>query len=182
MSQDPVARGLLDGDRASVALVRGWIRTSLLPYRKRLAEGHEDVEQDVLVELTTILREEKFRGESSFETFVRTCTHHRAIDRLRVSERRVSLGLDDVEVASLAPSALERMSRAERVRVAGDIGRALSPACREVLSLLAAGHRYREISARLGVSEGTLRARVLRCRSHAMELRDRLFNERAKKS
>jgi RNA polymerase sigma factor (sigma-70 family) len=181
MIQDPVARGLLEGEDSAVALIRGWIRTSLVPYRSRLAEGREDLEQDVLVELTTLLRQEKFRGDCSFETFVRTCTHHRAIDRLRVNERRSWTGLEDLELATPAPSALEEMSRAERLRMATEIGRALSPTCREVLQLLAAGLRYREISARLGVSEGTLRARVLRCRAHAIELRDQLFGESTKK-
>ena len=40
--------------------------------------------------------------------------------------------------------------------------------------LIAMGHSYREMSQRMGVAEGTLRVRVLRCREKAVAVRREL--------
>jgi DNA-directed RNA polymerase specialized sigma24 family protein len=43
----------------------------------------------------------------------------------------------------------------------------MTPHCRELWRLILQGHGYSEISHRLGVRQGTLRVRLLRCRRAA---------------
>jgi RNA polymerase sigma factor (sigma-70 family) len=47
--------------------------------------------------------------------------------------------------------------------------------CRELWRMIHAGLSYREMSTRLGVAEGTLRVRVLRCREKAVAVRAELL-------
>jgi hypothetical protein len=47
----------------------------------------------------------------------------------------------------------------------------VSQDCKDLWRMLVAGMSYREMSEQLGVAEGTLRVRVLRCREKAAALR-----------
>jgi RNA polymerase sigma factor (sigma-70 family) len=166
---------LLDGDPEAVSTVRAWIRASFGPYRARLASDLEDLEQDVLIEVTAALRAGEFRGGSKLRTYVRAYVHHKSIDRLRAGSRRQWLDVDQLDLPSRAPSALEEISRAQTVDLALRVVEEMPESCRELWQMLREGMRYQEMSRRLGVSEGTLRARVLRCRKRALEVRERLL-------
>jgi DNA-directed RNA polymerase specialized sigma24 family protein len=50
-----------------------------------------------------------------------------------------------------------------------------SPDCRDLWKMIVLGLSYKEMSGRLGVAEGTLRVRVLRCRERAIALRSELM-------
>ena len=84
------------------------------------------------------------------------------------------MAIDQIELTSLAPSALDQLTRVEAAEVALRVQESMPDSCRELWSLLEEGLQYREMSRRLGVSEGALRARMLRCRRKALELRQRL--------
>ena len=49
----------------------------------------------------------------------------------------------------------------------------MSRECRDLWGLILAGLSYREIGTRLGVTEGALRVRALRCRQRAAEVAGR---------
>ena len=176
MNEDDTTSRLLAGDAEAVDLVRSWIRAASMPYRARLAADLEDLEQDVLLDLTRALREGTFRGGSRLRTYVRAYVHHKCIDRLRARGRRQWTDVEDLELPSQAPSALEELSRSETNELALRVVEEMPESCRELWRMLRQGMRYREMSRRLGVAEGTLRARVLRCRKRALEVRARLFS------
>ena len=169
---------LLAGDPEAVASVRAWVRAAFTPYRPRLAEDLEDLEQEILLELTRALRQERFEAKSRLRTYVRTYVHHKCIDRLRAMRRRTWVDVDDLELPSRAPSALDELAKSEATDVALRVYEEMPESCRELWRMLEQGMRYQEMSRRLGVAEGTLRARVLRCRRRALESRDRLLEGR----
>lgn len=169
---------LLAGDAEIIERVRDWIRLAFQPYRSRLAADLEDLEQEILLELDGTLREGRFRGKSRLRTYVRAYAHHKCIDRLRALGRRQWVDVEDLDLPSRHPSPFDELSRSQRVDLALRVVEEMPESCRELWQLLQQGMRYREMSERLGVAEGTLRARVLRCRRRALEAHAKLL-ERA---
>ena len=179
MSDDAaVARRLTAGDPEIIELVRSWIRLAYQPYRSRLAADLEDLEQETLLDLTQAIHKRRFHGQSSFRTYVRAYVVHKCIDKIRALGRRQWLDVEELELPSRAPSPMDELSSSESVKLALRVVEQTPESCRELWQMLAEGMRYREMSQRLGISEGTLRARVLRCRRRALELRGRLLEAR----
>jgi len=171
--QDVVSR-YLQGDAEAVGTVDSWISRAAWPYQRRLSGRWEDVLQDVRLEVTRLLGQGRFRGESSLRTYLWQVVSHTCLDQLRAQGRWQWAELDAVDEggSALAPPVTdghEDRDLVQRVleRVPGD--------CRQMWRLIAMGHSYREMSQRLGVAEGTLRVRVLRCREKAVALRRELL-------
>lgn len=164
-----VVAQFLRGEEPAVAAVDGWIAAAAWPFQRRLANRWDDVLQDVRLEVTRLLGQGKFRGESSLRTYLWQVVSHTCLDQLRAQSRWQWTDLEALDEkpgrAQQAPARHEDRDLVERVlrRVSGE--------CRDLWRWIALGHSYREMSARLGVAEGTLRVRVLRCREKAMALR-----------
>lgn len=174
--QEVVIR-FLRGDTEAVGTVDGWISRAAWPYQRRLADAWDDVLQDVRLEVTRLLGQGKFRGESSLRTYLWRVVSHTCLDQLRSRGKRQWTDLEEVDKAGnggdpgrqAAPSRTE--DRDLLLRVLGKT----SQDCRELWRLIVHGLSYREMSLRMGVAEGTLRVRVLRCREKAVSLRDELL-------
>jgi RNA polymerase sigma factor (sigma-70 family) len=171
--QDVVSR-FLQGDAEAVGTVDSWISRAAWPYQRRLSGRWEDVLQDVRLEVTRLLGQGRFRGESSLRTYLWQVVSHTCLDQLRAQGRWQWAELDAVDEGGSASAppvtgGHENRDLVQRVleRVPGD--------CRQMWRLIAMGHSYREMSQRLGVAEGTLRVRVLRCREKAVALRRELL-------
>jgi len=170
---------LLAGDPDVIQDLRLWIRGSFTPYRARLGDDLDDLEQDVLIALSGALRDGKFAEKSSLRTYVRAYAHHKCLDRLRARTRREWVDVDGMEIESGRPSALESLTRGEASRLALRVLEAMPEGCREMWTMLHEGKRYREMSEHFGVSEGTLRVRVLRCRQKAIEARNKFLEAKS---
>ncbi|MEO1083501.1 MAG: sigma-70 family RNA polymerase sigma factor [Acidobacteriota bacterium] len=170
-------RRLLEGDPEVIGEVRTWIRGAFTPYRARLKDDLEDLEQDVLIALSDALRAGKFSEKSTLRTYVRAYAHHKCLDRLRASRRREWVDVDGLEIESGRPSALEDLTREEATRLALRVLQAMPEGCREMWTMIHEGKRYREMSEHFGIAEGTLRVRVLRCRQKALEAREKFLRE-----
>jgi RNA polymerase sigma-70 factor (ECF subfamily) len=173
--QEVVSR-FLKGETDAVSTVDGWISRAAWPYQRRLADAWEDVLQDVRLEVTRLLGQGKFRGESSLRTYLWRVVSHTCLDQLRARGKRQWTDLDEVDKSAdrgdgrvqAPPSRAE--DRDLLLRVLGQV----SQDCRELWRLIVHGLSYREMSLRMGVAEGTLRVRVLRCREKAVALRNEL--------
>jgi RNA polymerase sigma factor (sigma-70 family) len=177
-SDQEVVSRYLQGDSEAVGTVDSWISRAAWPYQRRLLNRWEDVLQDVRLEVTRLLGQGKFRGESSLRTYLWQVVSHTCLDQLRSQGRWQWTELDALDEGGSAlgsalvtqqPGGHEDRDLVQRVlgRVSGD--------CRELWRLIAMGHSYREMSHRMGVAEGTLRVRVLRCREKAVALRRELL-------
>jgi RNA polymerase sigma-70 factor (ECF subfamily) len=161
----------LDGEREAVLQVDGWIARAAASFRRRLGHEWEDVLQDVRIEALRLLRDGRFRGESSLKTYLWQVTAHSCVDALRRLKRRPPAaepdGLEE-PLASSDPSPLDRVLAEESQQALIAVLEAMSRECREVWGLILQGLGYREISRRLDVSEGALRVQAHRCRKRAV--------------
>jgi RNA polymerase sigma-70 factor (ECF subfamily) len=171
-----VVTKFLRGETDAVGTVNGWISRAAWPYQRRLADSWDDVLQDVRLEVTRLLGQGKFRGESSLRTYLWRVVSHTCLDQLRARGKRQWTDLEEVDKADGGrgpsqppPSRIE--DRDLLLRVVGRV----SQDCRDLWRHIVMGLSYREMSVRLGVAEGTLRVRVLRCREKAVSLRDELL-------
>lgn len=167
----------LKGETEAVGTVDGWISRAAWPYQRRLADRWDDVLQDVRLEVTRLLGEGKFRGESSLRTYLWRVVSHTCLDQIRSRRRWQWTDLDAVDTVDGAvaapPSAASRHEdRDLLLRVLDRVPQE----CRELWRMIVAGLSYREMSVRMEVAEGTLRVRVLRCREKASALRRELLD------
>jgi RNA polymerase sigma-70 factor, ECF subfamily len=173
--RDVVAR-FLRGEREAVGTVDGWIARAAWPYQRRLADRWDDVLQDVRLEVTRLLGQGKFRGESSLRTYLWRVVSHTCLDQLRAQSKWKWAELDTLDRGdgSVAPIHVPPVNREDRDLLLRVLER-VPPECREMWRLIVAGLSYKEMSLRMNVAEGTLRVRVLRCREKAAALRDELL-------
>ena len=178
-SQDSgLIRRFLRGDCEAITEIDGWIEHAIWPFRQRLADDWEDLFQDVRLEVTRLLRENVFRGESSLKTYVWRVANHISVDRVRSVTKWKWADIETMEEDLELGGLLSRShgSRYEDRDLMTRVLRELSEECRELGSLIAAGFSYSEMSRRLHIAEGTLRVRVLRCRKKAAAIRNRLLH------
>jgi RNA polymerase sigma factor (sigma-70 family) len=166
------------GDREAVATIDRWIGRAAASYRRRLGDHFEDVLQDVRLEVTRLLRDRRFRGESSLKTYLWRVTAHTCLDRIRAGGRWSFVDYDGEDGELALPARLAAPPPAERsaerdllLRVLNRMGEE----CRRLWSMVIEGLSYREMSGATGISEGALRVRVLRCRKRALEVRGELL-------
>jgi RNA polymerase sigma factor (sigma-70 family) len=172
--QEMVAR-FLRGDANAIGMVDGWISRAAWPYQRRLANRWDDVLQDIRLEITRLLSQGKFRGESSLRTYLWRVINHTCLDQIRSDSRRQWTDLEEIEkgTGGLLPDPAPAMH--EDRDLLWRVLERMSRDCREMWRMILAGFSYRDMSVRLGVAEGTLRVRTLRCREKAIDLRTELL-------
>jgi RNA polymerase sigma factor (sigma-70 family) len=173
--QEMVTR-FLKGESEAVGTVDGWIARAAWPYQRRLADRWDDVLQDVRLEVTRLLGEGKFRGESSLRTYLWRVVSHTCLDQLRSQSKWKWADLDALEGPD-EPAGPQRgiSSRQEDRDLLLRVLDQVPQDCLEMWRLIVAGLSYREMSLRMDVAEGTLRVRVLRCREKALAARQELL-------
>lgn len=174
-----VAARFLQGESDAVGTVDGWISRAAWPYQRRLANRWDDVLQEVRLEVTRLLGQGKFRGESSLRTYLWRVVSHTCLDQLRAQGRGKWADLDSLD--SGEGSAWQEQAPPSRHEDKDLLLRVLDrmpPDCRELWRMIAAGFSYREMGLRMNVAEGTLRVRVLRCRERAVAARRDLLDGR----
>ena len=173
--REMVAR-FLRGDSEAVGTVDGWISRAAWPYQRRLADRWDDVLQDVRLEVTRLLGQGKFRGESSLRTYLWRVVSHTCLDQLRALSKWKWADLEVLEQGESPAGAVHapESNREDRDLLLRVLQR-VSPDCRQMWRMIVAGLSYKEMSLRLNVAEGTLRVRVLRCREKAASLRQEIL-------
>ena len=109
-------------------------------------ETAEDLAEDAFVEL--LMHKGRFRGQSSFKTYLFSVARHKAIDFLRKERRRPTVALDDVAERSDDSMSPEELCLAgeQAVQIAAAI-RSIPEEYQEVLRLLYLERlRYDEIA------------------------------------
>ena len=173
-SDQQLIQRFLAGDSHAVAEVDRWLQQAAASYRRRLGGLWDDTLQDVRLELTRLLREEAFRGESSLKTYLWRVVSHACLDRIRANSRRRFEEVDEVEKTGTLARPAPQAERYEHNDLLLRVLTQCSGECQELWRMLIAGYSYREMSRRMKVAEGTLRVRVLRCRRRALQLREQL--------
>jgi RNA polymerase sigma-70 factor (ECF subfamily) len=132
----------------------------------RVPEDAEEAAQDAFVRAWTNLR--RFRGDSSFRTWVLTIVWNRSMTRRRsvLAWFRHKAPVEDARDAHhVEDSAHDRLQGTELKVHAAHAIEALSPKLRDTLLLAASGeYDYQEIAVMLGVPVGTVKWRVSEAR------------------
>ncbi|HXO22070.1 MAG TPA: RNA polymerase sigma factor [Thermoanaerobaculia bacterium] len=177
-----VVSRFLKGERDAVGTVDRWIARAAYPYQRRLSTRWEDVLQDIRLEITRLLQQGKFRGESTFKTYLWRVVSHTCLDQIRADGRvrwaeldSENEGDDPAPYAGLQAPGSTAATRSEVKDLMLRVLAKVPLECRELWRMVLAGLSYREMSAQLGVAEGTLRVRVLRCRERATAVRAELL-------
>lgn len=136
-----------------------------------VAEDAEEVAQDALVKAWRNL--EKFRGDSSFRTWLLTIAWNGAMSRRRsvTGWFRRTVAIDDViEPADTRGGQAELLQDGELHRHARQAIQSLTPKLRDALLLAQSGdHAYDEIGAMLKIPVGTVKWRVSEARKKVRE-------------
>lgn len=176
-NDEAIIAGFLNGESEAVQTVDGWIARAASPFQRRLAAQWDDLLQAARMEITRLLRQEKFRGDSGLKTYLWQVVNHTCINHVRSLSRTPAVEIETVvELAASAEcSPLERLLQKESEEISLRVLAEMPAGCRELWEMIIAGLSYKEMSRRQGVSEGTLRVRVLRCRKSAVTVRAQLI-------
>ena len=178
-----IVEAFLRGDPSAVALLDRWIAQAAGAFHRRLSSEWDDVLQEARLEMLRLLQKGQYRGEARLRTYLWQVVGHLCIGFLRRQRRRSRIeDLPDAaeEPASDDPSPFDRVALHERdERLLGAL-QAMSVECRQVWRLILEGLSYREISDRLGASEGALRVRAHRCGKAAAEALTRNVSTRSR--
>ena len=132
------------------------------------ADDAQDVLQDGFVKVFRNLQ--KFRGEGSFEGWVRRIFVNTAIEQLRRKKLDISLSEKEEQVEYKAATATDQLNEKDLLRLIRD----LSPGYRTVFNMyVVEGFSHKEISDTLQISEGTSKSQLARAR---MILQEKIKN------
>jgi RNA polymerase sigma-70 factor (ECF subfamily) len=167
----------LAGDPKVLRAFDDWLAKAAAPFRRRLGGDWDDVLQDLRLEVTRLLQEGRFRGESSFGTFVWRVVANRCLNHIRNTGRWHFTELEEAVVP--APRGKTRgFAEGQALKdLLLRVMEAMPEECRKLWSMLVEGFSYGEMAEEWGVREGTLRVRVRRCRVRAIARRDELLAE-----
>jgi RNA polymerase sigma factor (sigma-70 family) len=179
LRDEQIIKGFLKGESEAVETIEGWLARAASPYHRRLYAQWDDVLQAARTEVTRLLRQEKFRGESSLKTYLWQVVNHTCVNHLRAQQRAPSVDLDEIvqQPESTDDSPLEQVLQKESERILLRVLERMPQACRELWRMIVEGMSYKEMSLRQGIAEGTLRVKVLRCRKTAVAVRDELMEK-----
>jgi len=143
--------------------------------------GNADDAQDILQEafIKVFKNLARFRGEGSFEGWVRRIFVNTAIEHLRrktylqpVAER------EENTIPNKDHTAIDRLGEKDILALISK----LSPGYRSVFNLyVIEGYTHREIGELLGISEGTSKSQLARARIVLQDMVNRFLDERERK-
>jgi RNA polymerase sigma-70 factor (ECF subfamily) len=168
-------RGLIAGDATAIATVDSWIQAVLRAEFHSLRAEWDDLRQDIRLRVFRNLRFNRFHGASELRTYVHRIARNTCIDTCRRSA--VRRARPDAAAGGQAEAACDDAT--ERL-ITRDLLRKIllgsTPEERHLLEMVHAQHlSYAEIARRLGVAEGTIKARVFRCRDRLLAVRRQLL-------
>ena len=157
--------GCLNGDRKSQKALYEMYAPKLFPvclkYTKNSMDA-EDVLQESFIKLYSNLH--KFKGEGSFEGWMRRIFVNTAIENLRRRKPETKdCGYFEDVIPAKEPSVLDNLYNKDLLKTSGS----LSHGYKTVFHLYAIeGYSHQEIASKLGISESTSKSQF--CRAKAM--------------
>jgi len=169
-------RRLLVGHVQSIATLDSWIQTVLRTEFHSLHREWDDLRQEVRMRVFRNLRSDRFHGASELRTYVHRIARNTCIDAWRRAGARRDPSTDpalDRRREITSDETTDRLISRDLLR---KILLGSTPEERHLLHMVHAEHlSYAEIARKLGVAEGTIKARVFRTRDHLLALRRRLL-------
>ena len=166
MTDQELIKGFLNGGKREYNQVVGWIsdvvRSKL--WAERVAT--EDVIADTTLKLLLNLREDEFRLESSFKTYVQRITLYTLVDAVRRTRNADRIDSDPPDLDGTTPYSL--LEEEEQIQLFRRVVGLLPAKCRQLWFMVFHEQlKCREIAARLGTTEGAVKTALSRCKEKA---------------
>lgn len=162
VSETDLIRGCMEGDRRMQKLLYDQFSSKMYAVCLRYM-GNSDDAQDILQEgfIKVFRNLEKFRGDGSFEGWLRRIFVNTAIEQIRKRKTDLSLTEKEEVIELKAVSALDNINEKDLLQIVSE----LSPGYRTVFNMyVVEGFNHKEISEALGISEGTSKSQLARAR------------------
>jgi RNA polymerase sigma factor (sigma-70 family) len=163
LPEPDLIKGCIDNDRKMQELL--YHRFSAKMYAVCLryckdADDAQDLLQDGFVKVFKNL--EKFRGEGSFEGWIRRIFVNTSIEHFRKSIKHQAVSdTNEIVVEDGGWNALDNLAEKDIIRMIQD----LSPGYRQVFNMyVIEGYSHRDIADILGISEGTSKSQLARAK------------------
>lgn len=175
--QNSIIDGYLRGEAREFFIVSGWIEQVVKHYSWGLDNYNEDIIQDVRIKIYVNLKDDKFRKSSQLKTYVYRIAKFTCIDFLRKAKVNTTESGNSSKISE-ENNALDNLILKEKENILQIILEEISEPCRELLHLVFVEKlSYIEISTILSIAEGTVKSRVSRCISKAVELKEKYWND-----
>jgi RNA polymerase sigma factor (sigma-70 family) len=165
-------KGCLDGNRRMQKQLYDQFSSKMYAVCLRYM-GNSDDAQDVLQEgfIKVYKNLERFRGDGSFEGWVRRIFVNTAIEQIRKKKIDVSITEKEEETIEYKTiTAVDKINEKDLLKIVQE----LSPGYRTVFNLyIVEGFGHKEISEMMGISEGTSKSQLARAR---MILQEKIKN------
>jgi RNA polymerase sigma-70 factor (ECF subfamily) len=123
------------------------------------SDDASDILQDGFIKVYKNL--EKFRGEGSFEGWLRRIFANTAIEQLRKKKLNFSTSDKEEQIEFKAPGAIDKLSEKDLLKIVSE----LSPGYRTVFNMyVVEGYGHKEIAEIMNISEGTSKSQLARAR------------------
>jgi RNA polymerase sigma factor (sigma-70 family) len=166
----------LAGESEAVRTIDEWIMKAAFSYKIRLAHVWDDVLQTVRLEITRLLQNGAFRGESSLKTYLWRVVNSTCLTFIRKQLKAETVEIETIfekaDESSISP--LDAVLQKETESLAMRVWAEMPSDCRELWKMILKGLSYDEMSREKHINSGTLRVRVLRCREKAVIVRDKI--------
>lgn len=136
----------------------------------------EDINSIVHLKLFSSLKAGKFRGESTFRTYVQRVARYTCIDQVRSQRVQRAADPDDLPTPAGddAPDVIHE--RSVEYKIFLKIFRSIGAECQKLWRMVfSESLNYKEIGEKLGLPEGTVKRKVHECKKMAMELKEKLI-------
>ncbi|MBX9784792.1 MAG: RNA polymerase sigma factor [Chitinophagaceae bacterium] len=154
--------GCLAGDRRSQKQLYDKYSAKMYAVCMRYM-GNTDDAQDILQDgfIKVYKNLDKFRGEGSFEGWMRRIMANTAIEQLRRKKINFSTADKEEQLEYKAPGAVDNLSEKDLLKIVSD----LSPGYRTVFNMyVVEGYGHKDIADIMGISEGTSKSQLARAR------------------
>jgi RNA polymerase sigma-70 factor (ECF subfamily) len=137
------------------------------------AEDAQDLLQDGFIKIFKNL--EKFRGDGSFEGWIRRIFVNTSIEHFRKSIKKIAASdTQGIIIEDPSWNALDDLAEKDIIAVIQE----LSPGYRQVFNMyVIEGYSHRDIAEILGISEGTSKSQLARAKGILKKRVDRMLNE-----
>lgn len=156
-------KGCINGDRQMQTLLYRNFSAKMYGVCLRYAENTEDA-NDILQEgfIKVYKNLDKFRGEGSFEGWIRRIFIHTSIEHFRKKKKSYNFGeVHENSVEDTGLDALDNLAAKDLVQIVNE----LPPGYKNVFNMhVIEGYSHKEIAELLGITEGTSKSQLARAK------------------
>ena len=174
-SDQDIIGGFLAGGKTEYAILAQWINelTHMKLHIKRVSP--DEIVSDTMYKLLNNFRSDSFQLTEKLKPYVQAVAGYTIIDHVRFWRRYTDLP-ESEDFDPPDPSSVEHDVEAkDEQSIAERIFRLMSEECRKLWHLRFVEDRdYKELGARLGISEGNVKIRFHRCKKQAIAIREKI--------